>query len=76
MTDNTVKEVAMEIAKSSPPVAVVTASMASELTLGNVLTAVTIIYVILQICWLVWRWYQVARMPAGAAAAVVDANQD
>lgn len=66
MTEQTFKEVAIEAAKSSPPVAVVTASFASDWTLNNMLTVVTIIYVILQIGWLAWRWWQAARMPAGA----------
>lgn len=62
MTEQTLKEVATEMAKSSPPVAVVTASFATEWTLNNLLTAVTIIYVILQIGWLAWRWYQAVRL--------------
>lgn len=60
MTKDVFKDMALEGAKASPPVAVVTASLTSDWTLNQALTALTILYVVLQIAWLIWRWYQAA----------------
>lgn len=57
----TLKDIVVETAKASPPVAVVTAGLASGWTLNNALTALTILYVVLQIAWLLWRWHRAAR---------------
>lgn len=58
MTKEVLKDIAMESAKASPPIAVVTASLTSDWTLNQALTALTILYVVLQICWLLWRWHR------------------
>ncbi len=54
---HSLKELAVEAAKSSPPVAVVATSYAHGWTLNTVLTAVTIVYVLLQAAYLVWKWW-------------------
>lgn len=60
MTKDVFKDMALEGAKASPPVAVVTASLTSGWTINHALTALTILYVLLQIAWLIWRWHQAA----------------
>lgn len=60
MTKEVFKDMALEGAKASPPVAVVAASLTSGWTMGHTLTALTIFYVVLQIAWLIWRWHQAA----------------
>lgn len=60
MTKDVFKDIALESAKASPPVAVVTASLTYDWTMGHTLTALTIVYVVLQIAWLIWRWHQAA----------------
>ncbi|ABM38593.1 hypothetical protein [Polaromonas naphthalenivorans] len=67
----TLRDVLVETAKASPPVAVVTAGLASGWTLNNALTALTILYVVLQIAWLLWRWHRAVRLgldPEGDAS--------
>jgi hypothetical protein len=61
MTKEVIKDIVTESAKASPPIAVVTASLTSGWTLNHALTALTILYVILQIGWLLWRWHRAAR---------------
>ena len=60
MSKNILKDLSIEGAKASPPVAVVTAAHTSGWTMGHTLTAITILYVTLQIAWLLWRWHQAA----------------
>ncbi len=60
MTKDVLKDIAQEGAKASPPVAMVTALHTSGWTMGDTLTAATIVYVVLQIGWLIWRWHKAA----------------
>lgn len=61
MTKDVIKDIAVEGAKASPPVAILAASATQGWTLSHALTAITILYVLLQIGWLVWRWYRAAN---------------
>lgn len=60
MSKEMVKEIAMEGAKATPPVAVVTTSMANGWTMNDTVIALTIVYLLLQIGWLLFRWYRAA----------------
>ena len=51
-----VKTAALEGAKAAPPVTVVAANVANGWTMTHTATALTIIYVLLQAAYLVWRW--------------------
>ena len=61
MTKDVIKDIAVEGAKASPPVAILTASATQGWTLNHTLTAITIVYVLMQIGWLVWRWRKAAQ---------------
>jgi len=61
MSKEMIKDIATEGAKASPPVAVVTASIAQGWTLNHTVAALTIVYLLLQIGWLVWRWRKAAQ---------------
>lgn len=56
MTDGTMKDILVEGAKASPPVAVLTTSIAQGWTINHAVGALTAIYLLLQIGWLLWRW--------------------
>lgn len=58
---NNMKEILTEGAKSTPPVAVVAHQAANGWTINNTVAALTIVYLLLQIGWLVWRWYRAAK---------------
>lgn len=60
MSNHLLKDLSIEGAKASPPVAVITAAHTSGWSMNQTLTALTILYVLLQIGWLVWRWHQAA----------------
>ncbi|CAB5719246.1 Uncharacterised protein [Delftia tsuruhatensis] len=51
-----VKTAAVEGAKAAPPVTVVAANVASGWTMTHAATALTILYVLLQAAYLLWRW--------------------
>ena len=61
MSKEIIKDVVIEGAKATPPVAVVTPSIAQGWTINNTVGALTVIYLLLQIGWLVWRWHKAAR---------------
>ena len=61
MSKEIIKDVVTEGAKATPPVAVVTTSIAQGWTINNAVGALTVIYLLLQIGWLVWRWYRAAN---------------
>ncbi len=50
------KAIAVETAKASPPVAVVAHQISSGWTLSHTLTLLTIVYVGVQLGYLVWKW--------------------
>lgn len=61
MSKEMMKEIAGEAAKASPPVAVVGTSLAQGWTINHVVAALTIVYLLLQIGWLLWRWNRQAN---------------
>lgn len=60
MSKEMMKEIASEAAKASPPVALVGTSIAQGWTINHAVAALTIVYLALQIGWLLWRWYREA----------------
>ena len=50
------KELLTEGAKSSPPVAVVVQQAVNGWTMSHTLTALTIVYVVAQLGYLLWKW--------------------
>ncbi len=50
------KAIAVETAKASPPVAVVAHQISSGWTLSHTLTLLTIVYVGVQLGYLLWKW--------------------
>ncbi len=61
MSKEQMKDIAIEAAKASPPVAVVTHAAAQGWTINHTVAALTIVYLLLQIGWLIWRWHKAAR---------------
>lgn len=61
MTNEIIKDMAAEGAKATPPVAVVTTAIAQDWTINHSVAALTIVYLLLQIGWLVWRWHRAAQ---------------
>lgn len=55
------QEISEQVAKASPPIAVLAAASASSWTLGDTLTVITIIYVLLQLIFLIWKWKKAAK---------------
>src|SRR2546427_9313566 len=51
-----VRTAALEGAKAAPPVTVVAANVANGWTMTHTATALTIVYVLLQAAYLLWRW--------------------
>ncbi|ATH13837.1 MULTISPECIES: hypothetical protein [Delftia] len=51
-----VKAVAVEGAKAAPPVTVVATNLANGWTMTHTVTALTILYLLLQAAYLLWRW--------------------
>lgn len=61
MAREVIKDMLTEGAKAAPPVVVTTASIANDWTMNHTVYALTIVYLLLQIGWLVWRWYRAAN---------------
>lgn len=51
-----VRTAVVESAKAAPPVTVVATSAANGWTMTHTATALTILYVLLQVIYLLWRW--------------------
>jgi len=56
MSKDIIKDIAVEGAKATPPVAVVAHQISAGWTLGSALTAITIAYVAAQLGYLLWKW--------------------
>lgn len=69
MANEKIIDVTVEAVKLSPPVAVVGTSIAQGWTINNAVGALTILYLLLQIGWLLWRWRRAARGEALGAEA-------
>ncbi|KRD25635.1 hypothetical protein ASE39_21740 [Acidovorax sp. Root267] len=54
--ESIIKAVGLETAKASPPVAVVAHQAANGWTMSHTLTALTILYVGVQLAYLLWKW--------------------
>ncbi len=61
MSEKMLKDIAGEAVKASPPIAVVGTSIAADWTINHTVAALTIVYLLLQIAWLIWRWLRAAR---------------
>ena len=61
MSKEVMKDIAVESAKASPPVAVITTSIAQGWTINNTVGTLTVIYLLLQIGWLIYRWRKAAQ---------------
>lgn len=49
-------EVASEALKAAPPVTVTATALAGGLSLNNIIGAATLVYIILQAGYLLWKW--------------------
>ena len=61
MAREVIKDALTEGAKATPPLVVLGKSIAEGWTINNTVGALTVIYLLLQIGWLVWRWYRAAN---------------
>lgn len=61
MSKEVIKDLAIEGAKATPPIAVVGTSIAQGWTINHAVAALTIVYLLLQIGWLLWRWHRAAQ---------------
>ncbi len=57
---------AIEAAKGAPPTSVAIASQVENWTMANTVTALTILYLVLQIAWLIWQWRQASKRARAA----------
>lgn len=65
---------AIEAAKGAPPTSVAIASQVENWNMANTVTALTILYLVLSIAWLIWQWRQASKR-ARAAQATQDAKE-
>ena len=49
-------EIASEAIKAAPPVTVTATALAGGISLNNVIGAATLIYIVLQAGYLIWKW--------------------
>ncbi|RYF65691.1 MAG: hypothetical protein EOO29_40070 [Comamonadaceae bacterium] len=61
MAKEKIVDVVVEVAKVSPPAYVVGKSIAEGWTINHTVAALTIVYLLLQIGWLLWRWHRAAQ---------------
>ena len=61
MAREVIKDMLTEGAKAAPPVVVTTASIANDWTMNHTVYALTIVYLLMQIGWLAWRWRRAAQ---------------
>jgi len=54
-------DVLSEAAKAAPPVAITTAVTIGGLTLNEWVAIATLLYVVLQSGWLIWKWYHAIK---------------
>lgn len=57
MTPEQKSDVLVEVAKAAPPVAITTAVTVGGLTLNEWVAVATLLYIVLQSGWLVWKWF-------------------
>jgi len=54
-------DVIAEAAKAAPPIAITTAVTVGGLTLNEWVALATLLYIVLQSGWLVWKWYHAIK---------------
>lgn len=59
---------ATEVAKAAPPTSVAITSQLENWTAANTVTVLTVLYLTLQIAWLIWQWRQASRIAKAAQA--------
>lgn len=59
---------AIEAAKGAPPTSVAITSQLENWTAANTVSALTILYLTLQIAWLIWQFRQASRTAKAAEA--------
>lgn len=52
---------AVEAAKGAPPTSVAITSQMHNWTMANTVTVLTILYLLIQIGWLLWQWRQASK---------------
>lgn len=55
-------EIVTEAAKAAPPVAVTATAVAGGLNLNNVVAIATVLYIVLQAGYLIWKWRRDIRV--------------
>lgn len=61
MTPEQKSDIASEAIKAAPPVAITTAVTIGGLTLNEWVAIATLLYIVLQSGWLVWKWYHAIK---------------
>jgi uncharacterized membrane protein len=61
MTPEQKSDLASEAIKAAPPVAITTAVTVGGLTLNEWVAIATLLYIVLQSGWLVWKWYHAIK---------------
>ena len=61
MSNEIAKDAYLAGAKVTPPSVVVGKSIAEGWTINHTVAALTIVYLLLQIGWLLWRWHRAAN---------------
>lgn len=61
MTHEQKVDVVQEAAKSAPPVAVTAASTLMGFSLHEWMLIATIIYIVIQTCWLFYKWHRASK---------------
>ena len=61
MAREVIKDALTEGAKATPPLVVLGKSIAEGWTITHTVAALTIVYLLMQIGWLAWRWRRAAQ---------------
>jgi uncharacterized membrane protein len=61
MTPEQKSDIVSEAIKAAPPVAITTAVTVGGLTLNEWVAIATLLYIVLQSGWLVWKWYHAIK---------------
>jgi hypothetical protein len=61
MTPEQKSDVITEAAKAAPPIAITTAVTVGGITINEWVAIATLIYIVLQSGWLVWKWYHAIK---------------
>ena len=61
MTPEQKSDIASEAIKAAPPVAITTAVTIGGLTLNEWVAIATLLYIVLQSGWLVWKWFHAIK---------------